>query len=170
NGADLHGGQHKLVLVLPVIFFFPILDRLSDSSGSEDKFGCLPIHAHPRPNQPGVADLELQTGGLADNAHIGHYTMVHHVACAHTGAAISLAMESPDLRLFNLADDAGYDEVAFELNPCFLNRCHGFDITRKGSLHIDQPPAIDAVVFNHRLLRIIEVVHMSAEHESRAAP
>ena len=75
----------------------------------------------------------------------------------------------PDLGLFNLADHAGYDKIALELNTCFLYRRYRLDIAGKSRLHVDQTPAVDSVVFDHRPLRVVEVIHMSAKHECRAA-
>src|SRR4029434_9179036 len=63
----------------------------------------------------------------------------------------------------------GYNEITLELNTCFLYRRYGLNIARKSSLHVDQPAAVDPIVLNDLLLRVVEVIHMSAKHERCAA-
>ena len=60
---------HELVRILTLIFLFPLLNRLRDFASGENKFRSLAIHAHPSPEQAGIADLQLQPGRLADDAH-----------------------------------------------------------------------------------------------------
>src|SRR4029453_10973555 len=88
---------------------------------------------------------------------------------ADPSTTVRLTLKSTDLSLFNLADHTGYNEITLELNTCFLYRRYGLNIARKSSLHVDQPAAVDPIVFNDRLLRVVEVIHMSAKHERCAA-
>jgi len=50
-----------------------------------------------------------------------------------------------------------------------LQRRHRLDITREGAFHVDQAAAVDAVSSDDRLLGIVEVIHMGAEHQRRPA-
>ncbi len=93
DGADLYRRQHELVRVFALVFFLPVLNRLGDFAGGEHELRRLAVDAHPRPEQTGVADLQLQPGGLADDAHIRHHAMVHQIARADAGAAILFAVE-----------------------------------------------------------------------------
>ena len=95
--------------------------------------------------------------------------MVHQIARPDPGTAVSLTVESANLRLFDLADHAGDDQVALELDAGLLDRRHRFDVTGKRRLHIHQAAAVDAVLIDHRLLGIVEVVHVRVEHQRRAA-
>src|SRR5262245_65841621 len=95
--------------------------------------------------------------------------MVHHMPCPDPSAAISLTLESTDLGLFNLAHHPGYNEIALELNTCFLYRRYRLNIAGKSSLHVDQAATVDPIVFNDRLLRVVEVSRMSAQPARRAA-
>ena len=162
-------GSMNLCGIFALIFFLPILNRLGDFAGGENELGRFAVDAHPRPEQTRVADLQLQAGGLADDAHIGHHAVVHQIARADAGAAILFAVEAADLGLFDLADHAGDDQIALELHAGFLQRRHRFDVAGKRRLHVDQAAAVDAVVVDHGLLRRVEVVHVRVEHQGRAA-
>ena len=105
-------GSINWMRIFALVLLFPILNRLRHLACGEHKFCRLAVHADARPEQSGVADLQLQSGGLADDAHVRHHAMVHQVARADAGAAISLALKAPDLRFFDLADDAGNDQIA----------------------------------------------------------
>src|SRR5262245_3999724 len=169
DGTDLNGRQHELVRVFPLIFFLPILNRLSNLASSKHEFGRLAVDAHPRPNETRVTDLQMQARRLADDAHIGHDAVIHQVACANTRSAVGLAVEPADLRLFDLADDAGNNQIPFELDSGLLQRCYRFDVAWKRRFHVDQAAPIDPVLINNSLLGIVEVIHMRVEHQRRTA-
>ncbi len=164
DGADLHGWQHELVWIFALVIFFPVLNRLRHLAGRENEFRRFAVDADPRPEQAGIADLQLQSCRLSDNAHVRHHAMIHQVAGTDTGAAISFTLKATDLRLFDLAHDAGNDQISLELDPGPLQRRHRLDVTRKRRLHVDQAAAVDAVLVNDRLLRIVEMVHVRVEH------
>jgi hypothetical protein len=55
------------------------------------------------------------------------------------------------------------------LDACFLKRGDRFDIARKRCLHIDQSTSINPIIFDDGFLGVVEMVHVSAKHQSRAA-
>src|SRR5690242_14051199 len=101
--------------MLALVFFFPILNRLGHLASGEDELRRLAVDADARPEQTAIADLQLQPRRLANDAHIGHHAVVHQITGADPGTAVSLTVESANLRLFDLADHAGDDQVALEL-------------------------------------------------------
>ena len=157
------------MLILALIFFFPILNRLRHLARGKHEPGRLAVDTHSRPQQAGVADLQLKPRRLTDDAHVGHYAVVHQVARADAGAPVALTLKPADLRLFDFTDDTGDDDVALEFYPGSLNRRHRFDVTRKSRFHVDQAAAVNALVLDHRFLRIVEVIHMRIEHQRGAA-
>jgi hypothetical protein len=57
--------------------------------------------------------LQLQSGRFADDAHISHHTMIHHITRADSGAAIIFSLKSADLGFLDLTDNSGDNQVAF---------------------------------------------------------
>src|SRR5262249_35635896 len=167
--ADLHRREHERMLVFLLVFLFPVLDRLGDLARLDDEVLGFAVDRDLGPDETGVADLELEAGRLADDAHVGGDSVVHHIARADAGAAIGLAGEAVYLCLLDLADYAGDDDVALELDAGLLQHLDGDNVARKGRLHVDKTAAIDAVALDLGLLRRIEMVHVRVEHERRAA-
>ena len=83
-----------------------------------------------------AAVLELGPDDAAVLLAADERAVVHHVARAHAGAAVGLAREPTDLRLFDLAHHAGDDDVAFELDCGLPQHLHRDDVTGKSALHV----------------------------------
>ncbi len=157
------------MFVLSLIIFFPVLNGLGHLRRRENKFRRFSVHAHARPNQSRIADLEVKARRLADNAHIRGDSMIHHIAGAHPGAAVALALKPTDLGLLDFTHDPGDDQVSLQTHSRFLEHLDRHHIAGESAFHVNQTASVNSVLGHDGLLRIIEMIHVRAEHQRRPA-
>ena len=74
--------------------------------------GLMQQYLQP-PAQSGVERTELLDAEAVDVEPERHHAVVHQVARANAGAAIFFALKSADLRLLNLPNNTGNNQIAF---------------------------------------------------------
>src|SRR6185437_15305545 len=121
---------------------------------------------------------DLLLGRLAENAHVRNAAVCGEKA--RTGGIPSI-FSSHEVRvplcLLDLSGNAGDHHVAFQLDPCILQRVHGFHVTGERPFHVRDTEAIDPSVLDEAfrletanpcqppLLPRVRGIHVPVEHE-----